>query len=284
MNTTGEWHVPPVELERYVAGAAPMGRGAFELASIEAHLLGCATCRADLAASPLRATDGSSAEEMWHHIAERIDEPRRPIRSSTSPLKVSVASPPLIGATLGLSALLLATVAVVAAVNPRWAAPILLVLAPLAPVAGAVLAYQPGVDPAGGLAAATPLASGRLPLLRALVAAGASLIAGLLATLVVPLPGTTLLLWLLPGVAFAAIVLAVGTWVEPSRAAALLATGWMAIVLAWASRHRRTGLDEAFDEVLTDQRAVQWLCVAVTIVATLTCHHRRDALPNWRTR
>jgi hypothetical protein len=284
VNTTDTWHVPDAELERYVAGAAPVGRGTLELASIEAHLLACERCRATLASSVLRTNGGQPAHDGWQRIAERIDQSHRPVRSSTSLLHVSVASPPLLGATLGLAALLLVSVVLAAAINPRWAAPVLIALAPLGPVVGAALAYQPRVDPAGRLAAATPLASGRLPLLRALIAAAASLMVGLVATLVVPLPGTALLLWLLPGLAFAAIVLAVGTWVEPSRAAAALATGWMAIVLGWAFRSRRTPLDEAFGRLFTDQRAVQMVCVGVTVVAAVICHHRRDALPNWRTR
>lgn len=284
MKTHDEWHIPPIELDRFVAGVAPKGTGTLELASIEAHLLTCERCRAGVADSPLRAARRSDAEATWLRIADRIDVSRRPIRSSTSPLQVCFSSPPLIAATLGVAMLLLAVVGIVAVVEPRWAQHVLLALAPLAPIVGVVLAFQTGVDPAGDLAAATPLASGRLPLLRALVAAGASLLAGLLATLVVRLPGTTLLLWLLPGVAFAAIVFAVATWVEPSRAAAVLATGWMVIIISWVSGRRRGRFDLALDELVSDQRAVRLLCIGVIVGATLICHRRRDAIPNWRTR
>lgn len=284
MNSTGTWHVPDAELARYAAGTADAVRGRFEFASIEAHLLACEHCRTALANARNRSARVSTAPDMWERIAYRIDEPRRPVRASTSLLHVSVASPPLIGATLGLAVLLLTAVCIAAIADPRWAAPVLLAFAPLAPVAGAVLGYQPRVDPAGSLAAATPLASGRLPMLRAVVAACVALIAGGIATLVVPLPGTALVLWLLPGVAFTAIVLAVGTWAEPSRAGFVLATFWMAIVLTWTSRFRRTQLDAGLSRLITDEQVVQVVCLGVIIIAGLICHRRRDALPNWRTR
>ena len=159
------WHVSASDLATYGDGRAhPLA-----MASIEAHLLACEQCRGVLADERAHVVD-----LVWAGIAERIDVPRRPLRWSTGALQVSLASPPLFAATAGVALALLAVVAYIAVADPAWSLPLLLVLAPLAPIAGGAIAFRPGIDPAGTLSVATPLAGGRLPFLRALVASAFS--------------------------------------------------------------------------------------------------------------
>ena len=216
MTMPDEWHLSDVDLGRY--GALTMSTT--ELASVESHLMACARCRAVLA-STRAASPGTSdsRDASWDRIADRIDRSRFSRGVHRSTLRFSFASPELFAITLGLAAALVFIVGVVSFSAPPRSIPVLLALAPLLPVCGAVLAYRPNADPAGAVAAATPFAAGRLPIVRALYASSVSFAAGVVATALVPNGRSALLLWLLPGLAFTAIVLAVGTWIDPSLAA-----------------------------------------------------------------
>lgn len=275
MNTVGEWHVLAADLERYASGESRP----YELASVESHLVACHQCRNALRTEP---TQGSGA--MWARIADRIDEPRRPLRSSKSSITLCFSSPLLIATTLGVALMLLVVVGAAATIDSKGAITLLLVFAPLAPLACAVIAFQPEVDPAGNLAAATPLAAGRLPLLRALSAASVSFPVGLAAGFVVHLPASGIVVWVLPGIAFAALVLAVGTWADPNNVAALVAAGWVAIIVVWSSRLRGEPAAEALHDLVAYQPAARLAFVTVAAVAAAICLQRRDARPNWRTR
>ena len=281
MTTTERWHVPADELGRYASG----GARSFEIASVEAHLVACASCCAALAVVRASMTTGDSASDAsWSRIVDRIDQPRRVLRMGTSTLQLCLASPPLVAATLGLASTLLVLIGILTVVDAPQSLPVLLALAPLAPVAGAVLAYQPEADPAGAMAPATPLAAGRLLFLRAMMASVVTLVAGLAASAVAPLSAEALLLWLLPGLALTAIVLALGTWINPTGLALVLAGGWVALIVSWWTRHRAVPEQAALADFATDPQAVRLVCIAIAVIAAAICHLRRDARPNWRTR
>ncbi len=282
MKTTNPWHVTSDELRDYLADASP----ALIAASIEAHLVACADCRTTLAAerrSVHSATDAMPhTEQMWARIADCIDTPRRPFRSTTRTLHVSVASPPLLAATLGVTAALLVAVGVVSVASPHWSLPVLLALAPLAPVVAAVIAFQPGSDPAGELTEATPLAGARLSLLRAFLATVLSLASGVAASALTTMPFDMVTLWLLPGVAFAAIILASATLLNPTRVAAPLMVGWAALVFDWTRDHRTAPTTEALHSLMTNRQTPAWVLMGATFAAVMICYRRRDATPAWR--
>lgn len=282
MTDTHLWHVAADELQAYVADVAPT----LSAASIEAHLLACADCRATLATvrrSAESTTDAiSRTEALWARVADRVDQPRRPLRSSTRTLHVSLASPPLLAATAGVAATLLVAVGVVSVVSPHWSFPVQLALAPLAPVVASLVAFQPGVDPAGQLAEATPLAGARLPLLRALFATLLSLVSGIAATAFSAMPLNMVALWLLPGIAFAAIIFASATVLNPTRIAAPLILGWTVLVTDWSRRHRAVLTAETVRNLLTNEAALGWALIGVTFAAIVVVYRRRDATPVWR--
>ena len=280
MTALDQWHVSDHELERYVNHAIPT----FARASVEAHLLECDRCRSALTqmySSPERSI---ADDVMWARIADRIDVTRRPLRSSTTALQVSTSSPLLLLATVAVALGVIVSVAIASAAAPRASLPLFVMLAPLAPVLGAVLAFQTGIDPAGQLAGATPLASGRLPFLRAMLSCSAALVAVVVSSVFVPIGLSDVAVWLLPGLALTSLVVAISTWIDPSRVALVLIGGWALAVLTWSwgSRPRRVPLDLA--DFGAEQRSVQICLIAVTVCSAAVALVRRNELPVWRSR
>ncbi len=284
MNGSGgtrvEWHVDDAQIVVY----AQEGERSFAVASIEAHLLECEQCRASLAA--VRRADPQVANRQraaWDGVADRIDQPRRPFLDFAPALQVSLGSLPLLGSTLGAALALVATLGAVGFAVPQSSVWVQLALAPLVPMLAATVAFHPGTDPAGQLAASTALAGGRVPYMRALVATLLSLIAGLVASMFISLPIDTTLVWLLPGLAFATTVISIGTWVDPTRVAAALSLGWAVLVGGWWSRWRGVPTQRAVGQLLVSQRGTQLACLIIAMAAVAISYKRRDALPNWRT-
>lgn len=277
MSFDNDWHVPVDRLERYVGGAT----GPTERASIEAHLLACEHCRSNLTAA--RPSDGAAQGATLRAITDRIDQPRRPLRRSTGALQVSLASPALIAASALLTAALLAVIGLAAVFEPPLSVAVLVALAPLAPVAAAVIAFWPATDPAGVLSVATPLAGGRLPFLRALFATAVSAGAGLISSAFTPLGWSESVVWLAPGFALAAVIVAAATWINPARLAVGLAAGWAVACTLWARGRHPLGTINAVNNFATHEVQVQVLCVVVIVVASIVTVWRRDAQPNWRT-
>ncbi len=280
MTAVDEWHVSDHELERYANHTIPT----FARASVESHLLECDRCRSTLTlvhAPPVRTR---AADEMWSRIADRIDVTGRPLRSSTTALQVSTSSPLLILATLAVALGVIISVAIAAAAAPRASLPLFVMLAPLAPVVGAVLAFQTGIDPAGQLARATPLASGRLPFIRALLSCGAALVAVAISSMFVPVGLDDVAVWLLPGLALTALVVAISTWIDPSRVALGLVAGWAVAVSVWSWGPRSRSVRLDLGDFAAEQRTVQLALIAVTLCSAAVAFVRRNELPVWRSR
>ncbi len=278
MTAVDEWHVSDRELERYANQTIPT----FARASVEAHLLGCDHCRSSLTLMRAPRVRTRATDETWSRIVDRIDVTGRPLRSSTTALQVSTSSPLLILATLAVALGVIVGVAVASVAAPRASLPLFVMLAPVAPVLGAVLAFQTGIDPAGQLAEATPLASGRLPFFRALLSCGAALVAVAAASVFVPVGLDDVAVWLLPGLALTALVVAVSTWIDPSRVALLLVVGWAVAVSTWSWGPRSRGVRLDLGDLATEQRAVQLVLLAVTLCSTAVAFVRRNELPVWR--
>jgi hypothetical protein len=278
MTALDEWHVSDHDLERYVHHTIP----AVTRASVESHLLECERCRTTLTVVHAHPVRTPGADRMWSRIADRVDVTGRPLRSSTTALQVSTSSPLLILATLGVACGVILSVAIASAAAPRASLPLFVMLAPLAPVIGAVLAFQTGIDPAGHLAGATPLASGRLPFFRALLSCGAALVAVAVSSVFVPVGLDDVAVWLLPGLALTALVVAISTWVDPSRVALALVGGWAVTVSVWSWGPRSRSVRLDLGDFVAEQRSVQLALVVVTVCSVGVVFVRRNELPVWR--
>ena len=266
---TQTWHADDETLEAWAAGtAAPV-----LAASVEAHLLRCEECRRRTATTTGGATRADGARR-WAALADEIDRPR------PNPLaRLGVATPGLRAAWLG--ALLLLLLVPVTATTLGGRIPVVLALAPLAPLAAVALAYRPSVEPAGELAMATPTAGLRVVAVRALVVALPAVPLGVGAALLVGLPLDVALGWLLPGAALAGVVLLAGTTrLDPAAVATVLGATW-AVAVSWPPAARRVTADTVVD--LVASAPVQLTALAVALAAVSLAVARRDAVSYRRT-
>ena len=222
------WHVEASLIHRYADGSLDPANAA----SVEAHLLACAACRTVAAAG----TDDQRLEAIWTGVIDAIDRPRlRPLERILRALGIAPHVARLVAATPSLQTSWFAANAVVLAfavggghIGPRGVLAFLS-LAPLVPLAGIAAVYGPSVDPSHEVAVAAPLRGFRLLLLRTGTVLVSSILMLGVASIWVP-AGWRSIAWLLPAVGLSAVALTLGTWVDPLRAAAGAAVGWVAVV------------------------------------------------------
>ncbi|MFI7028487.1 zf-HC2 domain-containing protein [Microbispora rosea] len=267
--TTGDWHIPPGLLERYLDGSLdPVG-----VMSVEAHLVRCARCRTAVPA------DGGWLATSWERIAAEVAAPAPPL---TERLLRGAGVPGhlarLLAATPALSRAWAAAVAV--ALGFAVAAAHLaghgflafLTLAPVLPTAGIALAYGRRIDPAHETYAATPMAGAPLLLVRS---TAVLLTALALTALAVPLlPAATMpsvaWAWLLPALTMTSGCLALATRVPLPLAAVTLGGGWVAVV---------TGVGAVTgDRTLPFRPGAQVLYGCAVALLTLVLYVRRHLL------
>jgi len=276
-----EWHAGAQELAGYLSGRAPRAQAA----SVEAHLLGCADCRA-LLARVTGETGDTAREAAWERLADTIDRPSAGLvgRLSRGHLLVrsSVATPAMVQAALA-STVLVGLVPLLTALAVGDAGLVaLLVLAPLAPMAAVALAFREGADPAGEISLATASAGLKVVALRALAVSLVALplaVAVLLAvdTWVEPVPMRLGAAWCLPGLALAAVVLLAGTTrLDPMRVALAISGTWAVAVLSLVTV-RRSLRPEVFIDVLASPQ-MQAVALAVALGALVLTVARRDAI------
>jgi Putative zinc-finger len=273
MTTT--WHADPATLAAYAEDRLdPAGA-----ASVEAHLLACASCRAACAAT----VDGDELVAMWEDIAAVVDTPSVPwserilcafgVRESTA--RLVAATPALRGAWL-LAVAIAVGFAVVAAYARNGDPTVFLWLAPLVPLAGVAGAYGPAVDPLYEIGVSTPTYGLRLLLLRTTAVASAAALVLVPATLALPDLELIDVAWLLPTIAVALGTLALASFVGPIRAGIIVAATWLALVpvsVLLARPHRSLMAEQLF----VFQPAAQLACLILAVTAAIVVSARRHA-------
>ena len=269
---TGSWHADDALLARYVLGDAGLAQGA----SVEAHLTSCADCRARIAAHvPERPL-----ELVWERIRDEAEAPpstavqRLLVRLGLpEPDALLVAAAPSLRSSwlLGL-AVTLTFVALAAAYGGARGLTLFLLVAPLVPVAGVAVAYGPDVDPAYEASRATPYPMFRLMLLRTAAVLVTCLPLVLAAAMLVPGRGAETVAWLLPALAFSAVVLAASTWCRPAVAGTGLALAWACAVVTAALMREVTA-------VLAPVPLLGYCAVGLAAAAVLSRRLRRPIQP-----
>jgi hypothetical protein len=269
------WHADDGDLAAYLAGRTPTVLAA----SLESHLVSCATCRTRLGA----LTDEAERDLAWERLTDAIDRPSR----SPWIIRSAIATPVMVQAAL-VAVLLVGLVPLLAAT--AWGdrgLVTLLVLAPLAPVAAVALAYRDTSDPSGEMGLAAPVAGLRLVALRALLVAAVALpiAVGVLLGVdrwISDVPVRLAFAWCLPGLALAALVLLAGTTrLDPTHVAVAASTGWAFLIGAIVVAERSVRLDLFADAVAGP--AVQGVALAVAAAALTITVVRRDAVAYRRT-
>lgn len=264
-------HIPPQALAAYAAAgtagdAGRTGLGDAATWTVEVHLEGCAQCRerlGALATPALRALLGDAREAILQQ-ARTGPRPVPPRRFRRWYLRWTDWS--LLGAAA------MTCTAILAAVLLDWNFPdrpsAVLLLAPVAPLAGLAVAWSRRANPSWEVIAGTARAGLELLLRRTLA---------VLATVLPPLAVAGLALdrnpalWLLPCLTFTAATLLLGSRIGVPVAAAVLGGGWLAAV-AVVSFAAGTGpaLTAAPAEALLRPGTMPGWAAAAAILALLT--------------
>jgi len=210
--------------------------------AVDSHVERCAECRGAVAAAVRRSPGQERLDLLWQEVEAATVPPASWLVRSLVRLGVPeptarlVAAAPSLRAPYLLASVLVGVAAVLVAASGTHdplSRAVLLLLAPLLPLAAVAGAYGSG-DPAHELATAAPVDDLRLALLRtaavlALVVAPVAVVGGLV------LRDALAVAWLLPGVAFVAVVLAASRWVAVVRAAVGVGVVW-AVAVGVATR------------------------------------------------
>jgi hypothetical protein len=271
-------------LASYAAGAA----GTVVVWSVEAHLTGCARCRAALSAhvDAERLARNRSVLLVRAAIGDggRV---RRVLCRCGLPdhvLRLLAATPSLRRSWLLSVVGVLAVVAGEAAAvrhgwipaggpgritgyrDPEVLAPFLLV-APLLVLAGVAAAFLPMFDPAWRLTVAAPFSGFTLLLVRAVSALAAALVLVAATAFIMPGPGWLPVALLLPSLALSAFALAAATVLDPRAAAVMAGILWAVPVLLLAAAHV---------PLLMVQPNAQFACAAVLCACAVVLLARHD--------
>jgi hypothetical protein len=273
--TQTDWHVPEPLLHRLLEEPAAVDH--LTASSLEAHLVGCATCRVRLQG----LADGATLERSWAAVADRIDRPRTTLGERLlRRLGVDSGLARLLAATPGLRAAgLLAVVglvaAAVAASRSSDAQGPFLVIAPLAPLLMVGLSFAPADDPAAEAGLATPLHGAALLLRRAFVVLVVTFTVLGLGTLALPGLGPEAAGWVLPALAITLGSFALATWLRTEVAVAALAATWVVAVpvLRWSA-----GRDLPYADAAPFTAAGQLTAAALALLAAAVLVARRDRL------
>jgi hypothetical protein len=269
---TIDWHIDPGLLEQYENGTLVPSR----IMAVEAHMLGCADCRA------LVPADNAWLEESWSGVYDEIHAPR------VSPAARLLARAGLPGHRLLLLTAtpalrwswLLATSAVLAlAVAAAWfgrdgsqlIGQAFLALAPILPVIAVSGAYGPPADPMHEVTGTTPAAGPALVLWRAVSVVGVAVVMAGVAAVLLPGPGWYAVAWLMPALLLSTGTLALATGLSLPVAAGVLGTSWVTGVLAVAGTTEGPFVSAVFGP--TAQLA--YLLAATLPAAVLVLRRRR---------
>lgn len=260
------WHADQSLLVRYRDGAlSEVG-----CSSVEAHLLACEDCRAEVSRIPLSA----GLDEAWDEIVSTISMPRpRWLERLLRRVGVSEPLAHLVGVTPSLQRPWMAGVVItvllavlVGHLAGSDAGGVFMIVAPLLPLAGVAVAFGPGVDPTHELMVAAPIRGFTVLMARAAAVLASTIPIMAVAAIVLPVAGWEAVAWLLPALALTAVTLAAGSWVVQWKAAVALCGLWVAPFAAYLVGLRP---DPAVVEALTGapgQIAMACLmAVAVTV-------------------
>lgn len=273
MTTSTVWHAPRDVLARFAV--EPAAVDAATAASVEAHLVACATCRSELA----RLADPELVAASWEGVADRIDRPRASLLERALEL-LGVGSGParLVAATPGLrlsgvaAVIALTALAVVAARNADADGPFLAV-APLVPLAAVALTFAAARDPGGEAGVATAIHGAGLALRRAVAVLALAFSVLGLGALGLPTLGPTPLGWVLPALALASASLALGTWFRIEPVLVGLAGAWLSGV---GVLRYLEGIERPFADSALFAAGGQALALAVALAGIAALGARAD--------
>jgi hypothetical protein len=224
------WHVPEDDLRAYSVGELAPPR----LWSADAHLMACGQCRSSLGVH----ADPAELEVGWARLDAELDVPRPGLVESLlvragmpdHTARLLVATPVLRRSWLLSVVLVLVLGAIAGRTTPT---PLLLLMtAPLLPLAGVAVSFGSGLDPTYEMAVVAPMHTFRLLMVRTVAVLATTVPVALAASLAVPSFGAVTVGWLLPALALTSLGLALMPWLGPVAAPVLVGGGWVAALLS----------------------------------------------------
>lgn len=238
-----EWHVDAQLWRAYTDGALDE---VIE-ASIDAHVVECASCRA---AASEQVQDVELAA-LWERVRDEVRSPRVPWTARWL-RRIGVADGDLVvvGAADGIAAAWALAVggallcALLSGAVPTRQDETFLLIAPLVPVAAVVASFH-ATDRLRTLTAVTPFSQLRLTLLRTIATLTVALPATLAVGLGIPGLESLAFVWLLPSLALTSATLVLLSSYRPATASGVVAAAWTSVVVASAGADRLAVLTEA---------------------------------------
>ncbi|MEP1124879.1 MAG: zf-HC2 domain-containing protein [Ilumatobacter sp.] len=257
------WHVD----ERALRAYAERELVALERASVEAHVMGCGSCRGELGRVARGWVGTVSFEDLWGRVQTRV-EVAPSVRTARWLQRIGVADSDTVVVrqiarqclqwTIAAT-LVLALAALAATLGLHDSAQLGFVLiAPLLPALGVAATYRLTPTTTAALEITSPYSPARLLLWRTGYAVATAVPASVAFGAVIPGDPWMAVAWLLPGGACTALVLVAATWTDPVRPAVVVAVSWLGIVASWQVRH-------VPDAVVTP--STQLLSLAVALAA-----------------
>jgi hypothetical protein len=229
--TTPGWHVSEGAMRDYTSGDSRPVAGA----SVEAHLVQCADCRARLKAAVPR----EALNRTWTKIRDKVETPHvsvvegllRHLGISGESARILAAVPAFRGAWLLGVFVVIVFAGVAALFAGDVGLSLFLIAAPLAPVAGVAACFGGDADPAHELITTTPHSAFRLLLIRTLGVLATSIPLTALVGIALPGPAWLGAAWLVPAMTGVLLTLLVGPVLGSSTTAAALAACWSLAVI-----------------------------------------------------
>ncbi|MEE1769631.1 zf-HC2 domain-containing protein [Streptomyces sp. JV185] len=257
-----QWHVSEELAGRYAAGSVPET----DAWSMEKHVEACGGCAARISAAVrARPEAGAVLDAVRAGVLATVTAQGAPVRgpargarrrfpgAATRAGRLLWAAGPALRAPWLLALVLVAVGALALAYGAgadEAVRPLLLVVAPVLPLAGVALSYGRHADPMHEITAATPSGGLRLLLTRTAAVLAVSIPALTLAGAALPpaagWPGAAA--WLLPGLAMTLAALALGSYVGCRTGATSIAVTWAAAVVLPVFAMSRPGTAEAAAE------------------------------------
>lgn len=257
-----QWHVSEELAGRYAAGSVPET----DAWSVEKHVEACGRCAARISAVVrARPEAGAALDAVRAGVLAAVAAEGAPVRgparsarrrspgTATRAGRLLWAAGPALRAPWLLALVLVAVGALALAYGAGGGdavRPLLLVVAPVLPLAGVALSYGRHADPMHEITAATPSGGLRLLLTRTAAVLAVSIPALTLAGAALPpsagWPGAAA--WLLPGLAMTLAALALGSYVGCRTGATSIAVTWAAAVVLPAFATSRPATAEAAAE------------------------------------
>lgn len=270
MSEMNDWHVQPEVLTAYLARSLDD----IARASVEAHVVRCADCRADVARVSGPGLGSTNFDALWDRIETAV-ETRHSSGVTRRLGRLGIREPDavVLRETAAQAAqwtvattVVLALAALAAALGRHDGARLaFLILAPLLPPLGVAASYRLTPPSTALLEATAPYSPARLLLWRTAYVVATAVPAAMAFGAVVPGQSWLAVSWLLPGAACISLVLLAATWVDPLVPAAGVAAGWTALVLGWHLRDTAAQVSTA---------PVQAWAAVIAVAATVALHRR----------